>query len=135
MLTLVLSYTDVRILLHYNRLHPKALWARQGVKLVGMGTKPFDEAVAGLVAIHQKLDGFYQAKALTPWVADSVNKYFSLSFSNWYLTPVHLTQNQPCLDPDPIIDPMHILSRAANQFGVYLEENQVLYYKQESVDG
>ena len=111
------------------------MWARQSVKLVGMGAKPFDEAEAGLVAIHQKLDGFYQAKALMPWVADSVNEHFTLSFSNQYLTPVHLTQNQPHLDPDPIIDPIGILSRAAKQLGVYLEDNQVLYYEQESVDG
>jgi len=35
---------------------------RQGIKLVGMGTKPFDEAVAGLVAIHQKLDDFTEQR-------------------------------------------------------------------------
>jgi len=111
------------------------LWARQSVKLISIGAKPFDEAVAGLVAVHQKLDRFYQAKALMPWVADSVNEHFTLSFSNQYLTAAHLAQNQPHLDPDPIIDPIGILSRAVKQLGVYLEENQVLYYEQESVDG
>jgi len=111
------------------------MWARQSVKLVGMGAKPFNEAVAGLVAIHQKFDGFYQAKALMPWVTDGVNEHFTLSFSNRYLTAVDLAQDQPHLDPDLIIDPMRILSRAAKEFGVYLEDNQVLYYEQDSVDG
>ena len=105
------------------------------MKLVGMGAKRFNEVVAGLVAIHQKLDGFYRAKALMPWVADSVNEHFTLSFSNRYLTAAHLTQDQPLLDPDPLIDPLHILSRVAKEFGVYLEDNQVLYYEQESEDG
>ena len=100
-----------------------------------MGAKPFNEVVAGLVAIRQKLDGYYQAKALMPWVTDSVNEHFTLSFSNRYLTPTHLAQDQPRLDPDPMIDPMHILSRVVKQFGVYLEDNQVLYYEQESEDG
>jgi len=116
--------------LYHNRLRPKAMWARQSVKLVGMGAKPFNEAVAGLVAIHQKFDGFYQAKALMPWVTDGVNEHFTLSFSNRYLMAAHLAQDQPHLDPDPIIDPMHILSRAAKEFGVYYDSllrNRLLY--------
>jgi len=69
-----------------------------------------------------------------PWLLTVINEHFTLSFSNRYLTPTHLAQDQPHLDPDLIIDACTFCLEQQNNLG-YLEDNQVLYYEQESEDG
>jgi len=69
------------------RLCPRALWAKQGIKLMGMGCQTFDEAVAGMVVVTQKMSGMYRPGSFSTWMPEHQNEHFSMSFSNRYLTP------------------------------------------------
>jgi len=112
------------------RLHPKALWVKQSIKLMGMGCQAFDEAVAGMVVVTQKLSGMYRAGSFLTWMPEHDNEHFLLSFSNRYLTPTRLANGESPCTIDSMIDPHGFLQQAASMFnGIYLEDNRVLYYE------
>jgi len=111
------------------RLRPRPQWAKQSVKIMGMGCQGFDEAVAGMVAVTQKMSGMYRAGSFLTWMPEHQNQHFSLSFSNRYLTPSHLAKGQSPCHIDPTIDPHGYLQQAASYSGVHLEDNQVFYYE------
>jgi hypothetical protein len=87
-----------------SRLRPKPQWAKQSVKLIGMGCQEFDEAVSGMVTITQKMVGLYRPGMFQTWMPDNENENFTLDFSNRY-TPPHLTKGHIPYAFDRAIDP------------------------------
>ena len=112
------------------RLCPKALWAKQSIKLIGMGCQAFDEVVAGMVAVTQKMSGMYRLGSFSTWMPEHHNEHFLLSFSNQYLTATQLANGESPCTIDPTIDPHGFLQQATSMFdGIHLEDNCVLYYE------
>jgi hypothetical protein len=102
---------------------------------MGMGCQAFDEGVAGMVAVTQKMGGLYRAWSFSPWMPEHQNEHFSLSFSNQYLTPTQLAKGQSPCSIDPIIDPHGHLEQATSYNNIHMEDNRVLYYERVPIDG
>jgi len=118
------------------RLCPRAIWAKQGIKLMGMGCQAFDEVVAGMVAVTQKMSGMYRPGSFSTWMPEHQNEHFSMSFSNRYLTPTQFANGESPCTINPTIDPHGFLQQASLMFdGIHLEDNCVLYYEQLCKDG
>jgi len=61
--------------------------------------------------------GFTEQRLWCLGLLNSVNEHFTLSFSNQYHTAAHLTQDQPLLDLDPLIDPCAFYQSSKKNLG------------------
>lgn len=112
------------------RLPKQAMHAKQGVSLIGIGAyghKLFEEYTHAIASIHQLFSLQYRTDALQPWFPSKEQGHTVLDFSNRYFTHRAHVYGQPEVPFTVDVDPKGILEFAGKNYGLHLEDNQVLY--------
>ncbi|KAI0054297.1 hypothetical protein BV25DRAFT_1817240, partial [Artomyces pyxidatus] len=125
----VLLAFDLPPITSKSQIQPKPAWAKQSVKVVGLGAPEFDQAIAGIGAVHRKMSGLYKVDALQAWAAGRQAQFAELDFSNRYVTPHNLVRGQVASPFGAYIDPHDILATATKAIGLHVDDNIVLYYE------
>ncbi|KAI0060626.1 hypothetical protein BV25DRAFT_1807174 [Artomyces pyxidatus] len=128
----VLLAFDLPPITSKSQILPKPAWAKQSVKVVGLGAPEFDQAIAGIGAVHRRLSGLYKVDALQAWAAGRQAQFPELDFSNRYVTPHSLVRGQLASPFGAYIDPHDILATATKAIGLHVDDNIVLYYDKPS---
>ncbi|KAL6303695.1 hypothetical protein BKA93DRAFT_734722 [Sparassis latifolia] len=110
------------------RLPSKLFRATQSVKLSGLGSPTFAEAVKGVIAIHQLFAEHLAKGMLIPWSLIREHDELVLEFSNRYLSFMRDMEDDNEIPIGNDIDPFGILtSRIRDE--KYLTNNVVQYFE------
>lgn len=115
--------------LHVRRIMPKPGWAKQSVKILGLGAEDFDDAVTGVSSMHRKMSGQYKLGSFEAWDVTREGEWPALDFSSRYVTPAAVAKGYPAVPFDVCVDPHGILLNSTMPFGKHLEDNRVMYYE------
>ncbi|KAL6301047.1 hypothetical protein BKA93DRAFT_709713, partial [Sparassis latifolia] len=110
------------------RLPSKLFRATQSVKLMGLGSPTFAEAVKGVIAIHQLFAQHLDKGMLIPWSPIREHDELVLEFSNWYLSFMRDMEDDNEILIGNDIDPFGIL-RSRIRDETYLTNNVVQYFE------
>ncbi|TCD59791.1 hypothetical protein EIP91_011463 [Steccherinum ochraceum] len=107
---------------------------KQSVEITGLGCRTFDRGVSGLSALLEAMIPYAggRDKVLQSWNPQKAHfqSYPTISFSNRYFTQPEYTYGQDTVQLHHEVDPLKILTRHANSYGlVHLEDNEVVYFE------
>ncbi|KAI0039943.1 hypothetical protein FA95DRAFT_1471079, partial [Auriscalpium vulgare] len=112
-----------------DQIMPKPAWAKQSVKICGLGSQVFDSAIRGLRTLERRIASLYKVGALQEWSPSLVGEWPSLDFATRYVTPHTFAKGQLVVPFSKDVDPQGILSKTMASVGAHVEDNQVLYYE------
>ncbi|KAI0037821.1 hypothetical protein FA95DRAFT_1470331, partial [Auriscalpium vulgare] len=112
-----------------NQLMPKPAWAKQSVKICGLGSQVFDLSIRGIRTLERKIASLYKVGALQEWSPSVIGEWPSLDFATRYVTPHAFAKGQHAVPFSKDVDPQGILAKTTSSVGVHLEDNHVLYYE------
>ncbi|KAI0037262.1 hypothetical protein FA95DRAFT_1614430 [Auriscalpium vulgare] len=108
---------------------PKPAWAKQAVKICGLGSQIFDSAIRGLRTLECRIAALYKVGAVQEWSPSAIGEWPSLDFATRYVTPHAFAKGQHAVPFPKDVDPQGILLKTTSPVGIHLEDNHVLYYE------
>ena len=117
---------------HFIRVPPRVLNARQTLIICGLGTEAFDNAVKGVLAVHQVLEQRVSPQALQPFSPTSYQDWHTLQFNNRYFTHPSDTCGEEVIQMSADIDPFGIMQKRV-QRELHVKDNEVGYFERQSV--
>ena len=113
----------------FSRLARHAPSTKQSIQLTGLGLAAFDDAIHGLLALHQVLRREVTGE-VSEWVPGRFNAMLSVSFWNRYFSLPREAAEEPVVTFPESLDPHRIL-RQAVKHPLYLADNEVQYYERQ----
>ena len=111
----------------------RTAFLEQSVTLSGLGTAAFAECVKGMRAVDYVFGMATKENSYESWVEEKCDGDDVLTFTNRYFTPKVQAQGAPVLELGPDLDPRGVLSKAAGNTHVHIDENVVKYFHKRKV--
>lgn len=111
------------------RVSRQASSTQQSISITGLGLESFDDAVRGLLALHQVLQKEVASEVLD-WTPGRFSGMLALSFWNRYFSLPKEANEEPSITFPESLDP-HRLLRQAVRHPLYLADNEVQYYERQ----
>lgn len=107
------------------------MFARQAVKLSGLGVAGFEQYIAAVLAIQQVFASHLPSDSLGKWTPETEHGFPVMEVSNRYFTHRKEAQDEEA-DIDPTLDPAGLLRNAMPSFACYTADNKVLYFERKA---
>ncbi|KAF4586268.1 hypothetical protein EYR38_010543 [Pleurotus pulmonarius] len=115
--------------------HRERAYARQHVKLAGLGAPSFDRAIQQLVGTTQQFNRFFEPGEWIDWTPPKTDDGFvALEANCRYFTPMRFSEDHVDVPFDVTVDPQHHLERSKDGQFIHTADNIVEFYQKNDVD-
>lgn len=115
------------------RIPKNAFFAQQNVVLSGFGSASFGQYENAIRFIDRKLQKSVKEGLYDPYTPTRVDDYYTIGASNRFFSRRDRVAHATPLKFSQALDPKGILSNAAGNSLVHLEENSVRYFAKQNI--
>lgn len=107
----------------------KTRFLSQSVRLVGLGSNRFDDAVAAIKEIQVMGEREFREGEMEERKPTTAKEFITVDLSNRYFRPRNSTNEEEEIPISQDIDPASILAKMAQRRWIHTEDNVVRYYR------